>query len=106
MAFKRINWRILYAKTQNMFNKNRAGLSGAIFDNDNSIVECDEVPIENEFNLWSELLNKKFISFRHSFVINTVDNIQPISFNEIQACFNALHDGAPGIDNIKKIIGL
>ena len=49
-----------------------------------------------------ELLNTKSISFRHSFVNNYVDNTQPISCNEVQECFNALHDGKPGIDNIKK----
>ena len=74
----------------------------AIFDNDDITVECDEKPIENQFKLWSELLNTKSISFRHSFVYNSVDNTQPISYNEVQECFNALHDGAPGIVNIKK----
>ena len=101
-AFKRRHRRILYAKTQNMFTKNRSALSRAIFDNDDITVECDEVPIENQFKFWSELLNTKSISFRHSFVNNSVDNTQPISCNEVQECFNALHDGAPGIDNIKK----
>ena len=64
-AFKRRHSRILYAKTQNMFTKNRSGLSRAIFDDDITL-ECDEVPIENQFKFWSELLNKKSISFRHS----------------------------------------
>ena len=71
-------------------------------DNDDITVECDEVPIENQFKFWSELLNTKSISFSHSFMNNSVDNTQPISCNEVQECFNALHDGAPGIDNIKK----
>ena len=49
-AFKRRHRRILYAKTKNMFTKNRSALSRAIFDNDDITVECDEVPIENQLN--------------------------------------------------------
>ena len=48
-AFKCRHRRIIYAKTQNMFIKNRSGLSRAIFDNEDITVECDEVPIENQF---------------------------------------------------------
>ena len=101
-AFKRRHRRILYAKTQNMFTKNRSALSRAIFDNDDITVECDEVPIENQFIFWSELFNKTSIPFNRTFTNNTLDNTTPISLGEVQACFNALHDGAPGIDNIKK----
>ena len=91
-----------YAKIQNMFTKNRSGLSRAIFDNDDITDECDEVPIENQFKFWSELFNKTSIPFSRTFTNNTLYNTTPISLGEVQACFIALHDGAPGIDNIKK----
>ena len=85
-----------------MFNKNRSGLARAIFDNDDITVERDEVPIETQFKFWSELFNKTSIPFSRTFTNNTLDNTTPISIGEVQACFNVLHDGAPGIDNIKK----
>ena len=85
-----------------MFNKNRSGLERAIFDNDDITVERDEVPIEIKFKFWSELFNKTSIPFSRTFTNNTLDNTTPISLGEVQTCFIALHDGAPGIDNIKK----
>ena len=50
---------------------------------------------------FSELFNKTSIPFSRIFT-NTLDNTTPISLGEVQACFNALHDGAPGIVYIKK----
>ena len=71
MAFTRMNRRILYAKTQTMFNKNRSGLARAIFDNDDIIVERDEIHIETQFKFWSELFNKTSIPFSLTFTNNT-----------------------------------
>ena len=65
------------------------------------IVEHDEDPIETQFKFWSELYNKTSISFICIFT-NTLDNATHISLSEVQEYVNALHDGAPGIVNIKK----
>ena len=60
------------------------------------------MPIDFQFKYWSELISKPYIPFNYSFVNNSNAYIHPITINEVKSYYGTLHDGAPGIDGIKK----
>ena len=100
-TIKRRHRRLLYAKTQYMFNKNRVNLARAIFDDDITYIK-DEFAIEAQFTYWSNLFKSESIKFNRVFNNATRDNTEPITLKEITDNYNTLNDGAPGIDKIKK----
>ena len=93
---------LLFAKTQQMYSKNRSRLAKSIFDGEDIIKEIKEMPIDLQFKYWSELISKPSIPFNHLFVNNSNAYIHPITINEVKSCYGTLHDGAPGIDGLKK----
>ena len=101
-TIKRRRRRLLYAKTQYMFNKNRANLARAIFDDVDITYIKDEFSIEAQFNYWSNLFKSESIKFNREFNNTTRDNTEPITLKEITDNYNTLNDGAPGSDLIKK----
>ena len=101
-TIKRRRRRLLYAKTQYMFNKNRANLARAIFDGVDITYIKDEFSIEAQFNYWSNLFKSESIKFNREFNNTTRDNTEPITLKEITDNYNTLNDGAPGSDLIKK----
>ena len=93
---------LLFAKTQQMYSKNRSRLAKSIFDGEDITKEIKEMPIDLQFKYWSELISKPSIPFNHLFVNNSNAYIHPITINEVKSCYGTLHDGAPGIDGLKK----
>ena len=69
---------LLYAKTQYMFNKNRANLAIAIVDDVDITYIKDEFPIEVQFNYWSNLVKSESIKFNREFNNDTRDKTELI----------------------------
>ena len=95
---------LLFAKTQQMYSKNRSRLAKSIIDGEDITKEINEMPIDLQFKYWSELISNPYIPFNHSFFNNSNAYIHQITINEVKSCYSTLHDGAPGIDGLKNAI--
>ena len=103
-TIKRRHHRLLYAKTQYMFNINTANQARAIFDDVDITYIKDEFSIEAQFYYWINIFKSESIKFNREFNNDTRDNTEPITLKEITDNYNSLNDGESGIDLIKKII--